>query len=307
MPAVMTCYRFVRLDELPALRAALQAEAAAAGLNGTILLATEGINATLAGRREDLERFRARLVARPPFAGMRCRFSSAAEGNPVFHRLKVRIRTEIVRLDQPGVAPERRTGEHVDPQRWNGLLDDPDVAVIDVRNHYEIEVGTFPGAIDPQTKSFRELPRYLAEHFDPAATPRVAMFCTGGIRCEKASAWMLAQGFEQVYQLDGGVLSYLENVDPTANRWQGECFVFDQRVSVDADLGEGSFEQCFACRRPLSGADLGSPHYRPRVSCPHCAGSQTPGQRAAFEERRRQEQLAAARGARHVGATSAKP
>jgi len=304
MNSVMTFYRFVRLDEVPALRDELEAAARERGIKGTILLAGEGINATMAGSRTALEEFRDQLEARPAFAGMRFRFSTAAPGNPVFHRLKVRVKTEIVRLDQPGVAPDRRSGEPVGPARWNELLDDPDVLVLDTRNGYEIEIGTFPGAVDPGTRSFRELPEYVKTHLDPARHPRIAMFCTGGIRCEKASAWLLDQGFEAVYQLDGGILSYLEEVAPEHNRWQGECFVFDQRVSVDTALGEGSFEQCFACRRPLSAADMQSPDYEPGVSCPHCIDEHTAPQRAAFAERRRQEALAAARGRRHVGASA---
>jgi UPF0176 protein len=243
MPAVMTCYRFVRLTDLPAWRDALEAEAAALSLRGTILLAEEGINATLAGARDCLERFRDDLRARPQLAGLACRFSAAEPGNPVFFRLKVRIRPEIVRLDQPGAAPHQRTGEHVDARRWNALLDDPDVVVVDTRNRYEIDIGTFPGAVDPGTRSFRQFPDFVRRHLDPARHRRVAMFCTGGVRCEKASAWMLEQGFEAVYQLDGGILNYLETVPAAENRWQGECFVFDQRVSVDAGLGEGSFGQ----------------------------------------------------------------
>ena len=299
----MTFYRFVRLDALETLRDELEVAARDLGIKGTILLAEEGINATLAGERPMLETFRDQLEARAPFAGMRYRFSAAAPGNPVFHRLKVRIKPEIVRLDQPGVDPVRRTGEHVDPARWNALLEDPEVLVIDTRNGYEIEIGTFPGAVDPGTRSFRELPDWVRSNVDPAAHPRIAMFCTGGIRCEKASSWFLDQGFEAVYQLDGGIISYLEQVAPDDNRWQGECFVFDQRVSVDARLAEGSYEQCFACRRPLSADDLASPDYRIGVSCPHCIDEHTPAQLAAFRERRRQVELAERRGRRHVGAS----
>jgi UPF0176 protein len=301
MPAVMTFYRFVDLPDLPQLRETLDASAAELGLRGTILLSQEGINGTLSGDQPLLERFRDHLHGHAAFAGLHCRFSSAAEGNPVFYRLKVRIKPEIVRLDQPGVAPQQRTGERVDARRWNALLEDPEVTVIDARNTYEIAIGTFPGALNPQTRSFRELPAYVAQHLDPARHRRVAMFCTGGIRCEKASAWMLEQGFETVYQLEGGVLNYLETVPDAENRWQGECFVFDQRVSVDTALGEGSFQQCFACRRPLAPADMESPAYQPGVSCPHCAGEQSDAQRQAFRERRRQVELAAARGKRHVG------
>lgn len=304
MSFVMTFYRFTPLDELEALRDELYQRAEALDLKGTILLAGEGINATLSGQLRALESFRDHLRQRPALADTPFRFSTARDDNPVFYRLKVRIKAEIVRLDQPDVVPYRRTGEHVDYRRWNELLDDPDVVVIDTRNGYEIDIGTFPGAVDPGTRSFRQLPEYVKTHLDPVRHPRIAMFCTGGVRCEKASAWFLDQGFEAVYQLDGGILNYLETVPPEENRWQGECFVFDQRVSVDTALGEGSFEQCYACRRPLSRDDLTSPHYVPGESCPHCIDEHTDEARAAFRERRRQEALAAARGERHVGATS---
>jgi len=303
MAAVMTFYRFVPLANLPELRSELEAEAQRLDLLGTILLADEGINATLAGTIDALAAFRAGLCARSEFAPMRFRFSTADDHNPVFYRLKVRIKAEIVRLDQPGVAPARRTGEHVDARRWNQLLDDPEVLVLDTRNGYEIGIGTFPGALDPGTRSFRQFPDYVKTQLDPARHPKVAMFCTGGIRCEKASAWMLEQGFEAVYQLEGGVLTYLETVPAEENRWQGECFVFDQRVSLNQDLDEGSFEQCYACRQPLSPADVASPDYAPGISCPHCIHARSEDQRRGFRERRRQEELAAERGRRHVGAT----
>ncbi|MFU8815272.1 MAG: rhodanese-related sulfurtransferase [Pseudomonadales bacterium] len=303
MPAVMTFYRFVRLDDLDELRGDLQAQTERCDLKGTILLANEGINATLAGSDAGLQRFRAGLCARSEFAPMRFRFSTADDHNPVFYRLKVRIKAEIVRLDQPHVAPGERTGEHVDARRWNELLDDPEVVVLDTRNGYEIGIGTFPGARDPGTRSFRQFPDYVRAQLDPGRHRKVAMFCTGGIRCEKASAWMLEQGFEAVYQLDGGILSYLETVPPDQSRWQGECFVFDQRVSVNVDLDEGSFEQCYACRQPLSRDDLASSDYVTGVSCPHCIHAHSEAQRQGFRERRRQEQLAAARGQRHVGAS----
>jgi len=302
MSHVMTFYRFVELHDLPRMQASLQTTAAGLDLKGTVLLAGEGINGTLAGHLSALERFREALYAHPEFAGMECKFSTADPDNLVFYRLKVRIKPEIVALGQPGVRPGERTGEHVDWARWNALLEDPDVVVVDTRNRYEIAIGTFPGAVDPGTRSFREWPDWVAAQLDPDRNRRVAMFCTGGIRCEKASAYLLQQGFEAVYQLDGGILKYLETVPEAANRWAGECFVFDQRVSVDAELAEGSFEQCHACRRPLSAADRESVDYRPGLSCPHCAGAQTAAQRAAFAERRRQVELAAQRGERHVGA-----
>jgi len=304
MTAVMTFYRFVELDalnELPALQSALLARAEALDLKGTILLAREGINSTLSGDRAHLETFRDELLARPPFADMEFKFSAAGSAKRVFYRLKVRIKREIVNLGQPDLRPGEVTGAHVDWAHWNELLEDPDVVVIDTRNTYEIGIGTFPGAVDPGTRSFRQWPDYVARNLDPATNRRVAMFCTGGIRCEKASAYLLQQGFEHVYQLAGGVLKYLENVPAGENRWDGECFVFDQRVSVDAALSEGSFEQCYACRHPLSAADRASVDYHFGISCPHCIEQQTPAQRAAFAERRRQMELAAQRGVQHVG------
>ena len=302
MASVMTFYRFVRLQALDCLRDELEAQARSLGLKGTILLAEEGINGTLAGGQAALEAFRDALEARSAFSGIPCKFSSADPDNLVFHRLKVRIKPEIVTLGHPHLDPSRHTGEHVDASRWNALLADPEVLVIDTRNRYEIGIGTFPGAIDPGTRSFRQFPEFIEANVDPREHPRVAMFCTGGIRCEKASAYLLAKGFEAVYQLDGGILKYLETVSPEENRWQGECFVFDQRVSVDASLEEGAYQQCYACRRPLSEADLESPDYREGVSCPYCAHEHSAERRAGFAERRRQVMLAEARGERHVGA-----
>jgi UPF0176 protein len=236
MRRVMTFYRFVELRDLAGLQAALQETAARLGLKGTVLLAEEGINGTLAGQLSALQAFREALDGHPALVGMGCRFSVAEPGNAVFDRLKVRIRPEIVALGQPGVKPAERTGEAVDWARWHALLDDPDVVVVDTRNRYEIAIGTFPGAVDPGTRSFRQWPAWVAEQLEPQRNRRVAMFCTGGIRCEKASAYLLQQGFEAVYQLDGGILKYLETVPAAANRWRGECFVFDQRGSVAAEL-----------------------------------------------------------------------
>jgi UPF0176 protein len=303
MSAVMTFYRFAPLASLSDLKERLQTQADAHGLRGTILIAVEGINGTLSGAKASLSGFREVLEAVDGLRGMPFKFSVADEGNPVFHRLKVRIRPEIVALGRPDVNPAEGSGIHVDAETWNGLLEDhPDLLLIDTRNDYEIAIGTFPGAANPRTRSFKELTGYV-EGIDPAAHPRVAMFCTGGIRCEKASAYMLRLGFETVYQLDGGILRYLETVDPAHNRWQGECFVFDQRVSLGRDLAEGSYQQCFACRSPLAPADLESPHYVQGVSCPRCIDELDAGRRASFEERQRQVELAARRGETHVGAT----
>jgi len=268
---VATFYRFVPLEGLEALRDGIAAQAASLGLRGTVLIAAEGINATLTGPRSGLEALLTALRAEPPFADLSARYSSAEPDNPVFDRLKVRIKPEIVTLGLPGIDPSRRTGEHVDAERWHALLDDPEVLVIDTRNRYEVDVGSFPGAVDPGTDSFREFPAFVDRALDPARHRRVAMFCTGGIRCEKASAYLLQRGFETVYQLGGGILNYLETVPAERNRWQGECFVFDQRVTVTPALTEGAYRQCHACRHPLTAAELASPEFLPGRSCPYCA------------------------------------
>ena len=242
------------------------------------------------------------LHAQPLLADMPVKFSAANAANKVFHRLKVRIKPEIVAMGRTDVDVAAGTGEHVSAQRWNELLQDPQVPVIDVRNHYETGIGTFRGAIDPHTQSFREFPDFVAARLDPERHPRVAMFCTGGIRCEKASSYLLQQGFAEVYQLDGGILNYLAQVDAGDNLFDGECFVFDQRVSVTADLGEGEFVQCFACRRPLTPVDTQQPEYQQGRSCPYCFAELTAAQKAAFAERQRQVELAEQRGTEHIGA-----
>ncbi len=298
---VATFYKFVGLQGLDRLRERVHSLAAAFALKGTVLLAGEGINATLCGTHGRLRKFVAALEGETPVGRLRVNYSNAAADNPVFHRLKVRVKPEIVRFGQPGIGAAATTGQHVDARRWNRLLDDAGVTVVDVRNRYEVDVGAFPGAIDPGIGHFRDFPGFAREQLDAERQPRIAMYCTGGVRCEKASAWLLNAGFEAVYQLDGGILRYLETVPAAQNRWRGECFVFDQRVSVDAKLCEGTYRQCFACRAPLAAADLASPHYRPGVQCPRCAHRLTGARRASLEERQRQVGLAAARGDRHIG------
>ncbi len=297
---VATFYRFVRVDQPESLAETLRNWCDELELRGTILLAHEGINATLAGADTAVRTFVERLQCDSRFAALRVRHSRADADNPVFFRMKVRVRAELIAMHHPEVEPANRTGVHVDAATWNRLLDDPDVTVVDARNSYEIELGTFPGSVDPHTRSFREFPRF-ADTLDPREHKKVAMFCTGGIRCEKASAYLLERGFEHVYQLDGGILEYLETTGAD-NRFAGECFVFDQRVSVTDDLAQGHYASCHACRAALTQADTESPDYVVDVSCPNCIGAHTDRQRAAFAERARQAQLAAARGDRHVGA-----
>lgn len=301
MNSVVTFYKFVPLENLDLLRTALENRASKLEVRGTVLLAEEGINGTLSGGRSRLEALVTWLTEQPSLEDLVCKYSSADEANPVFHRLKVRIKPEIVAMGRSDVTVAERTGTHVGPDRWHELLEDPDIVVVDTRNDYEVAIGTFPGSVNPHTQSFREFPDYVAAHLDPQTNPRVAMFCTGGVRCEKASAYLLGQGFEEVFQLDGGILNYLEQVPDDDNRWQGECFVFDQRVSVNDALGQGNFTQCFACRRALTQEDTQSDDYRYGVSCPYCIHETDVAQRAAFEERARQEALAHARGDRHIG------
>jgi UPF0176 protein len=199
------------------------------------------------------------------------------------------------------ILPHERTGKYVPPEKWNALIEDPNVLVVDTRNHYEVEVGTFPRAIDPKTDSFRQFPDFAKKLAETSKDRPLAMYCTGGIRCEKATALMLELGFEEVYHLQGGILNYLTEMHAGDNRWNGECFVFDTRVAVDSDLAEGGYVQCHACRRPLSSEDLDSPDYREGVSCPHCAGELDEERAARLEERRKQVALAAERGEAHIG------
>jgi len=305
---VAAFYRFLDLDHIETFRNDLLAECKQRSLLGTILVAPEGFNGTLAGEEgaivQVLEWIEKRLAIAEAIAA---RWTNA-ERAP-FRRMRVPLKKEIVTLGRPDIRPHERVGSYVEPDDWNELIDDPDVLVIDTRNHYEVEVGTFPDAIDPGTDSFRQFPNFAEKFTDELASElgefandkRIAMFCTGGIRCEKATALMLELGFNDVYHLRGGILNYLQNIPEENNRWDGECFVFDTRVAVDRDLAEGGYVQCHACRRPLSNDDLKSPNYREGVSCPHCITELDPERVERLEERRKQVALAAARGNRHIG------
>lgn len=299
---VVSFYRFVDVPDPAQLRSSLQEMCEGEELLGTVLLANEGINGTLAGTGDALRRtVEALQVLLRLDEPLECRWTDAAA--PPFRRLRLRVRKEIVALGRPDIRPQRQTGRHVAPEEWNALIDDPDVLLIDARNRYEIEIGTFPRALDPATDSFREFAGFAdALSGEPRDRP-VAMFCTGGIRCEKASALLLEQGYTEVYQLQGGILNYLERVGDTDNRWRGECFVFDTRVAVDRDLAEGAYVQCHACRRPLSTSDMASPAYREGVSCPRCIDELEEERAVRLEERRRQVALARKRGQAHIGPT----
>lgn len=299
---VVSFYRFVDIEDPAAIQQSLQERCDERGLLGTVLVAKEGINGTLAGEGDDIRSIFAwiltalRLAAEEPIDG---RWTEAA-GAP-FRRMRVRVKKEIVTLGRPDILPHRLTGTHVSPAEWNALISDPETLIIDTRNHYEIEVGTFPEALDPGTDSFRNFPRFAAELAQADKNRPLAMFCTGGIRCEKASALMLDLGFKDVSQLHGGILNYLDQVEDKDNRWAGECFVFDTRVAVDRDLAEGGYVQCHACRRPLGSADLESPDYREGVSCPKCIDDLDAERALGLEERRRQVRIARERGASHIG------
>jgi UPF0176 protein len=298
---VVSFYRFMDIEDPAKLRADLQALCERQQLLGTVLVAGEGINGTLAGEAAAVRRafhWLGEYLALDAPLDARWTEASAAP----FRRMRVRVKNEIVTLGRPDIRPQRKTGRHVDPLDWNDLIDDPDTLLIDTRNHYEIEVGSFPRAVDPGTDSFQQFVNFAATIPEEQKDRPVAMFCTGGIRCEKASALMLDLGFREVYQLQGGILNYLEQVDESSHRWDGECFVFDSRVAVDRDLAEGGYVQCHACRRPLSSQDLASPEYREGVSCPRCVDELDEDRAARLEERRRQVTLARERGDVHIGA-----
>lgn len=301
---VAALYRFTRFDSPEAIKPALIAACDAAGVRGTLLLAREGINGTIAGSEDGIATVLGHVRALPGCAEIDVKFSRA-ETRP-FHRMKVRVKREIVTMGEPDLDPLTSVGAYVAPQDWNALIDDPGTIVIDTRNAYEVAIGSFAGAIDPGTASFRDFPAWFrarrAELEAGGKAPRVAMFCTGGIRCEKSTAYLKSEGVEEVYHLKGGILSYLENIPASESRWHGECFVFDERVSVGHGLALGPHTLCRACRMPLGEAERASPLFEEGVACPHCAEARTDEQRKGYAERHKQEALAAARGAEHVGA-----
>ena len=296
---IAALYKFVRLPDFRELRQPLLQRCLDLRLRGTFLLAPEGINGAVAGSREGVDGILDSLRAEPRFADLVHKESRAAECP--FHRMKVKLKQEIVSLGIEGVDPQNLSGKYVEPDDWNTEISRPDTLVLDVRNEYESGIGGFKNAVAPHTETFREFPEYVEQNLDPAEHPRVAMFCTGGIRCEKASSYLLSRGFREVLQLQGGILNYLEKIDRNDSLWEGECFVFDSRVAVNQDLGEGDYEQCFACRRPITGQDMASEKYQPGVSCPRCHDDLTPAQRRRFSERQRQVELAESRGEKHIG------
>lgn len=301
-PRVVVCalYHFVRLEDFDRLRRPLLDRMHAHGVKGTLLLAGEGINGTIAGSREGIDAVLDWLKADPRLAGLDHK-ESYDDAIP-FYRSKVKLKKEIVTMGVPGIDPKRKTGTHVAPRDWNKLVSDPEVLLIDTRNDYEVEIGSFRNAVNPRTASFREFPDFVRENLDPARHRKVAMFCTGGIRCEKSTAYLKELGFDEVYHLQGGILKYLEEVPEEESLWEGECFVFDNRVAVNHALEKGGYDQCHACRLPITEEDKQSPHYEKGVSCPRCWRGKSEEQRRHYRERQRQLDLARARGEEHIGA-----
>ena len=296
-------YHFVSLPHFKSLREPLLNFCVDKGIKGTILLADEGINGTVAGSEKSIHELLEYLKTDPLFEGHFKDLGhkeSWSDKHP-FYRMKVKLKKEIVTLGIPGVSPTKMVGKYVKPQDWNKIISDPEVILIDTRNDYEYAIGSFKNAINPETQTFREFPEYVKTHFDPKKHKKVAMFCTGGIRCEKASSFMMSEGFDEVYHLEGGILKYLEEVKPEETLWQGECFVFDQRVAIKHGLQVGDYDQCYACRYPLSADDMKSDKYTPGISCPHCFDQHTPEKLLALTERQKQVILAKERGIDHIG------
>ncbi len=300
--AVAALYQFTPFDDPAALQTPLTALCEEVGVKGTLLLAKEGINGTIAGGENAIAQVIAHIRTLPGCNGLDVKYSHA-ETMP-FLRMKVWLKREIVTMGEPEIDPRLSVGHYVPAEDWNDLISDPDTIVIDTRNDYEVAIGTFAGAVDPETASFRDFPKWFRDHREELleGKKKVAMFCTGGIRCEKSTSFLRQEGIDEVYHLKGGILKYLETVPEEESLWRGECFVFDQRVSVKHGLELGSYGQCFACRMPLSEEEMASADYVEGVSCPHCVHDRDEAQRARYAERQKQQKLARKRGTTHVGA-----
>ena len=296
---VAALYKFTRFSDFeqyrePILNVMLDNE-----VKGTLLIASEGINGTISGSRQGIDAVLDYLRCIEVIGNFEFK-ESYTDAQP-FYRTKVKLKKENVTMGVTDIDPLQSVGRYVKPKDWNALISDPEVILIDTRNDYEVQIGTFQNAVNPNTDTFREFPDYVAKELDPSKHKKVAMFCTGGIRCEKSTAFMRQQGFEEVYHLEGGILKYLEEVPASESMWQGDCFVFDNRVSVNHDLEKGDYEQCFACRMPITQDDMQSASYVKGESCPHCIDKATDAQKARFREREHQMQLAQQRGEAHIG------
>ncbi len=298
---VAALYRFVSLDNYTELRQPLLKQMLKYNIKGTLLLAREGINGTVAGTQSSIDLLLDWICADHRLKGVDCKFSY--EDEMPFYRSRVKLKKEIVTMGVEGIDPKRSAGTYVKPTDWNELISDPEITLVDTRNTYESAIGSFRNAARANTDSFRDFPLYARDNLDPATHHKVAMFCTGGIRCEKSTAYLKQQGFEEVYHLQGGILKYLEEIPESESLWQGECFVFDNRVSVNHALQKGSYDQCHACRLPITETDRQSEKYQQGVSCPACFDSSTESQRKRFVEREKQVQLANMRGETHIGSS----
>ena len=296
---VCALYKFVTLDDYQAIQTPLLDVMLTHDVRGTLLLAQEGINGTVAGTREGIDALLTWLKTDPRFADIG--YKESLDDEQPFLRTKVKLKKEIVTMGVEGLDPKKVVGTYVKPQDWNALISDPEVLLVDTRNDYEISIGTFKNAVNPNTETFREFPQYVKENLDKTKHKKVAMFCTGGIRCEKSTAYLKEEGFEEVYHLEGGILKYLEEVPESETLWQGECFVFDGRVAVNHSLEKGSYDQCNACRLPITEADKQDERYMAGVSCPHCYDKLTEQQKQRFSEREKQIRLAQERGEAHIG------
>lgn len=296
---VSALYHFVTLDDYQAMRQPLYDFMMDNHIKGTILLAKEGINGTVAGIKPSIDRLHAWLRSDARLKDLRSKESF--DDSMPFYRTRVKLKKEIVTMGVPDIDPNHIVGTYVKPEDWNALISDPDVTIIDTRNDYEYAIGSFKNAINPKTETFRQFPDYVKQNLDPKKHKKVAMFCTGGIRCEKSTAYLKEQGFDEVYHLQGGILKYLETVAEEETLWDGECFVFDNRVSVDHQLNKGNYDQCHACRLPITEEDKLSEKYSQGVSCPSCFDKKSEQQRRRFAEREKQVQLARTRGEQHIG------
>ena len=300
---VAAFYKFIHLSDPVAVQRDLQKACESAGILGTILIAHEGINGTVCASREGICALMTHFADSLCFSDIKPKYSFAEE--PAFYRMKVRLKREIVTMGQPDIDPEKSVGTYVSPQDWNALISASDTLVIDTRNHYEVAIGTFENAVDPKTASFRDFPawieNYLADLPEEKRPKNIAMFCTGGIRCEKATSYLRARGYENVFHLEGGILKYLETMPAENSAWRGECFVFDQRVSVKYGLAPGTYDQCHACRTPLTQEDKQRASFEHGVSCLHCIDAHDDTDRARFRERQKQIRLSKERGQAHIG------
>lgn len=301
---VCALYKFVSLENYESMRQPLTDVLEQNNIKGTLLLASEGINGTVSGSRNAIDNLLAYLNDDPRINPIS--FKESLDEEQPFYRTKVKLKKEIVTMGVEGIDPRQTVGTYVKPEDWNALISDPEVLLIDTRNDYEIEIGTFENAVNPKTDTFREFPEYVKTQLDPDKNKKVAMFCTGGIRCEKSTAYLKEQGFDEVYHLEGGILKYLEDVPKTDTMWKGDCFVFDNRVAVNHDLQKSHYEQCYACRLPITSEDKQSEHYEAGVSCPKCFGTHSDDQIARFREREKQVNLAKQRNEEHVGTEARK-